>query len=70
MPVELEPLAIYDKTLFQEKVYKFLSPDAGGGTGVNDPRRFGLVIEPKADFYVVWLVSLPVVCGWVMSDDE
>lgn len=75
MPVELEPLAIfYDKTLFQEKglqVPESWDELVAVAQALTTPDRFGLVIEPNADFYALfsWYPFLWSAGGRVMSDD-
>ncbi|BAS27878.1 ABC transporter substrate-binding protein [Limnochorda pilosa] len=55
VPVELEPLAVfYDKDLFEEKglaVPQSWDELVRVAQALTTPERFGLVIEPAADFY-------------------
>ncbi|NLA58739.1 MAG: sugar ABC transporter substrate-binding protein [Firmicutes bacterium] len=75
VPVELEPLAIfYDKALFREK--GLTEPESWDelvevAKALTTPDRFGLVIEPHADFYALfsWYPFLWSAGGRVMNDD-
>lgn len=75
MPVELEPLAIfYDKALFREKglsVPECWDELVAVAQALTTPDRFGLVIEPHADFYALfsWYPFLWSAGGRVMNDD-